>query len=112
MAHDFTNIIAGIHSLSESLPGARWTAKHPFYEGLSLIKKSSLQASQLVQRMISLHLGQTGERNYHNLNDIANDLVELVKQDSPAPHRGGDGIGPARCRFTWMWWNSARWSSI
>jgi len=48
-----------------------------------LIKKSSLQASQLVQRMINLHLGQTGERNYHNLNDIANDLVELVTKILP-----------------------------
>jgi signal transduction histidine kinase len=79
MAHDFTNIIAGIHSLSESFLSAL-QPRHPFFEGLSLIKKSSLQASQLVQRMISLHLGQTGERNYHNLNDIANDLVELVKK--------------------------------
>jgi len=79
MAHDFTNIIAGIHSLSESFLSSL-EPQHPFYEGLALIKKSSLQASQLVQRMISLHLGQTGERNYHNLNDIANDLVELVKK--------------------------------
>ena len=82
MAHDFTNIIAGIHSLSESFLSSL-EPKHPFYEGLALIKKSSLQASQLVQRMISLHLGQTGERNYHNLNDIANDLVELVKKILP-----------------------------
>jgi signal transduction histidine kinase len=82
MAHDFTNIIAGIHSLSESfLSGVG--EEHPFYEGLSLIKKSSLQASQLVQRMINLHLGQTGERNYHNLNDIANDLVELITKILP-----------------------------
>jgi PAS domain S-box-containing protein len=82
MAHDFTNIIAGIHSLSESFLSSL-EPQHPFYEGLSLIKKSSLQASQLVQRMISLHLGQTGERNYHNLNDIVNDLVELVKKILP-----------------------------
>jgi signal transduction histidine kinase len=82
MAHDFTNIIAGIHSLSESFLSSLDPA-HPFHEGLSLIKKSSLQASQLVQRMIALHLGQTGERNYHNLNDIANDLVELVTKILP-----------------------------
>ena len=82
MAHDFTNIIAGIHSLSESFLSSLEPA-HPFYEGLTLIKKSSLQAGQLVQRMINLHLGQTGERNYHNLNDIANDLVELVKKILP-----------------------------
>jgi hypothetical protein len=50
---------------------------------LELIKKSSRQASQLVQRMINLHVGQTGERNYHNLNDIAGDLVDLVKKILP-----------------------------
>lgn len=33
--------------------------------------------------MIALHLGQTGERNYHNLNDIAKDLVELVTKILP-----------------------------
>ena len=82
MAHDFTNIIAGIHSLSESFLSSLDPA-HPFHEGLSLIKKSSLQASQLVQRMIALHLGQTGERAYHNLNDIAKDLVELVTKILP-----------------------------
>jgi signal transduction histidine kinase len=82
MAHDFTNIIAGIHSLSESFLSSL-EPEHPFHEGLSLIKKSSLQAGQLVQRMINLHLGQTGERNYHNLNDIANDLVELVTKILP-----------------------------
>jgi signal transduction histidine kinase len=77
MAHDFTNIIAGIHSLSESFLSTLESV-HPFFEGLTLIKKSSLQAGQLVQRMINLHLGQTGERQYHNLNEIAHDLVELV----------------------------------
>ncbi len=82
MAHDFTNVIAGIHSLSESFL-TQVDGQHPFHEGLSLIKKSSLQASQLVQRMINLHLGQTGERNYHNLNDIAGDLGELVKKILP-----------------------------
>ncbi|HZQ47858.1 MAG TPA: ATP-binding protein, partial [Verrucomicrobiae bacterium] len=82
MAHDFRNIMAGIHSLSESYLD-QIDEQHPFQEGLSLIKKNSLQASQLVQRMINLHLGQTGERNYHNLNEIATDLVELVSKILP-----------------------------
>jgi signal transduction histidine kinase len=82
MAHDFTNIIAGIHSLSESFL-AQTTEEHPFHEGLSLIKKSSLQASQLVQRMVNLHLGQTGERNYHDLNEVTTDLVELIRKILP-----------------------------
>lgn len=88
MAHDFRNIMAGIHSLSESYL-AEVEESHPFQEGLTLIKKNSLQASQLVQRMINLHLGQTGERNYHNLNDIATDLVELISKILPRRIRVG-----------------------
>jgi len=82
MAHDFTNIIAGIHSLSEQFL-EQAPEGHPFHEGLGLIKKSSLQASQLVQRMVNLHLGQIGEHNYHNLNDITTDLVELIRKTLP-----------------------------
>ena len=48
LAHDFRNIMAGIHSLSESFL-SQVEPQHPFQEGLSLIKNSSLQASQLVQ---------------------------------------------------------------
>jgi hypothetical protein len=69
---------------------------HPFHEGLSLIKKSSLQASQLVQRMISLHLGQIGERNYHNLNDITGDLVDLVKKILPRRIQLGSELAAAQ----------------
>ena len=112
MAHDFTNIIAGIHSLSEQFL-EQTTADHPFHEGLALIKKNSLQASQLVQRMVNLHLGQTGERNYHNLNDITTDLVELIRKTLPrriqvdvdlapvAPARpsGCGGISPGGHQF-------------
>ena len=82
MAHDFTNIIAGIHSLSEQFL-EQTTTEHPFHEGLGLIKKNSLQASQLVQRMVNLHLGQTGERNYHDLNAVTTDLVELIRKILP-----------------------------
>jgi signal transduction histidine kinase len=95
MAHDFTNIIAGIHSLSESFLSTL-EPQHPFYEGLALIKKSSLQAGQLVQRMISLHLGQTGERDYHNLNDIAIDLLDLVKKILPRRIVMGTELDPAQ----------------
>ena len=77
MAHDFRNVIAGIHSLSESFL-CQVDERHPFKEGLALIKNNSWQASQLVQRMINLHLSRTGERNYHDLNEIAKDLMDLV----------------------------------
>ena len=79
LAHDFGNIMAGIHSLSESfldqIDGA-----HPFREGLSLIQRNSMQASQLVHRIINLHLGKTGDRNYHNLNDIIAEIQDLVRK--------------------------------
>jgi PAS domain S-box-containing protein len=79
MAHDFTNMIAGIHSLSESYL-SQLTLSHPFYDGLSLIKKTSLQASQLVRRIINLHVGKVGESNYHDLNAVVSDLVDLCRK--------------------------------
>src|SRR5262249_7318681 len=62
LAHDFSNIMAGIHSLSETFL-SQVDAQHPFSEGLGLIRAHSLQASQLVHRIIHLHHGKTGERN-------------------------------------------------
>jgi signal transduction histidine kinase len=82
MAHDFRNIMAGIHSLSESFL-LQIEERSPFKEGLTLIKNNSLQASQLVKRMINLHLGQTGERNYQDLNEITTDVAELVGKILP-----------------------------
>ncbi len=82
MAHDFSNIMAGIHSLSESYLSTV-DERHEFAEGLTLIKKNSLQASQMVHRMINLHIGQAGERNYHNLNEIVGDLASLVRRILP-----------------------------
>ena len=82
LAHDFGNVMAGIHALSESFL-AQVEPEHPFHEGLDLIKKSSQQASQLVHRIINLHQGKTGENNYHNLNDLAADLAELTRKITP-----------------------------
>ncbi|HET7625018.1 MAG TPA: ATP-binding protein [Verrucomicrobiae bacterium] len=82
MAHDFRNMMAGIHSLSESFL-SEVDAKHPFHEGLALIKKNSQHASQLVHGIINLHLGETGERNYYNLNDLASELADLVGKIFP-----------------------------
>lgn len=82
LAHDFGNIMAGIHSLSESFL-EQLDAAHPFREGLSLIQRNSMQANQLVHRIIHLHLGKTGDRNYHNLNDIVSELEDLVRKITP-----------------------------
>jgi signal transduction histidine kinase len=82
MAHDFSNIMAGIHSLSESFL-TQVEASHSFHEGLSLIKSNSLQAGQLVHRMIHLHRGQTGERAYLDLNTLVMEVVELLRKILP-----------------------------
>lgn len=82
LAHDFSNVMAGIHSLSETFL-TQLEAGHPFHEGLGLIRKSSLQASQLVHRIVNLHLGKPGERNFHDLNQIVGELLELVRKIIP-----------------------------
>lgn len=82
MAHDFSNIMTGIHGLSETYL-SQIQPSHEFFEGLGLIKNSSMQASHLVHKMINLHLNQTGERNYHDLNEIVTDLAALVRRILP-----------------------------
>lgn len=82
LAHDFGNIMAGIHSLSESFID-QVEARHPFAEGLGLIKRNSMQASQLVHRIINLHLGKTGDCNYHNLNEMVTDILDLIRKIIP-----------------------------
>ncbi len=82
LAHDFSNVMAGIHSLSESFH-KELEESHPFWEGMGLITKSALQASQLVHRIVNLHLGKPGERNYHDLNQIVSELLELVRKVIP-----------------------------
>jgi PAS domain S-box-containing protein len=81
LAHDFGNVMAGIHALSETfLEGGD---KAELNEGLTLIKKYTRQASQLVHRIINLHQGKTGETNYHNLNEITADLADMVRKILP-----------------------------
>jgi two-component system, cell cycle sensor histidine kinase and response regulator CckA len=82
LAHDFGNVMAGIHALSESFLD-QVGSSHEFTEGLELIKDNAQQASQLVHRIINLHQGKTGESHYHNLKEIATDLAELVRKIIP-----------------------------
>jgi signal transduction histidine kinase len=82
LAHDFSNIMAGIMALSEAFQ-AQMEKEHPFQEGLALIKRNSVQANQLVQRILSLHRGKVGERNYHNLNEVVKDTVDVVRKIIP-----------------------------
>ncbi len=82
LAHDFSNIMAGIVSLSETIL-SQLESGHPFCEGMSLIKQNSLQAHQLVHKIIHLHHGKTGTSQYCDLNELVQELVDLVKKILP-----------------------------
>jgi len=82
LAHDFGNILAGIHALAETLePGPDGDAG--LRDGMDLIKRNAMQASQLVRRVLSLHQGRPGEYAYSDLNEQVTDLAELVRKVIP-----------------------------
>jgi PAS domain S-box-containing protein len=82
LAHDFSNIMSGILSLTELIL-SQTSAEDQHSPTLNMIKQSSLQASQLVQRIVSLHRSKTGVRQYLDLNQVVPDLVELVGKVLP-----------------------------
>ena len=82
LGHDFSNILAGIHSLSESFL-SQLSADHPFHEGMSLIRQNAMVASQLVHRIVNLHRSQAGERSYYNLNEVVTELADLLEKILP-----------------------------
>ncbi len=82
LAHDFSNIMAGIHSLSETFQ-EQVGPDHPFSEGLALIKANSLQATQLIHRILQLHHGKLGERTYRDLTELTREVLELVRKIVP-----------------------------
>ncbi|MBI3876443.1 MAG: hypothetical protein HY300_10920 [Verrucomicrobia bacterium] len=92
LAHDFSNLLTSVHSLAEALIG-QVEAGHPFEESLALIRTNSLQAAQLVRRIMGLHHGKTGERSYHDLNAIVADVSDLVCK--MLPRRVQVNVAPA-----------------
>ncbi len=82
LAHDLSNVMAGILALSEAFQ-TDLAKDHPFQEGLALIKRNAAQASQMVRRVRQLHEGKSGERSYHDLNELVTDLVELLRKTVP-----------------------------
>jgi signal transduction histidine kinase len=79
LAHDFSNIMAGIYSLSETYQSSI-DPSDELHVGFGLIKRNSLQATQLVQRILSLHQGKVGNRNYYNANELVTDTLEVVRK--------------------------------
>jgi signal transduction histidine kinase len=82
LAHDFSNQLSGILSLTE-LVLSQLGRENPSAPTLDLIKQSALQASQLVHRIVNLHRSKTGLRQYLDLNQIVSELGELVRKVLP-----------------------------
>jgi signal transduction histidine kinase len=79
LAHDFSNIMAGIYSLSETYQ-ASLPEENEFFQGFGLIRRNAMQATQLVQRILALHQGKVGQRNYYNANELLTDAIEVVRK--------------------------------
>ena len=82
LAHDFSNVMAGIHALSESFLDQVGT-KHEFTEGLQQIRDCTQQAGKLVHRIVSLHQSKPGAIYFHNLNELATDVADLARKMLP-----------------------------
>ncbi|SPE62323.1 putative Histidine kinase [Verrucomicrobia bacterium] len=82
LAHDFNNVLSGILSLSE-LVLAQSGPEAPHSRSLQLIKDSVLQAAQIMQRVVSLHRGTGGSRQYLDLNKVVPEVAELVRKVLP-----------------------------
>jgi PAS domain S-box-containing protein len=79
LAHDFCNIMTGIVALSETFE-AEFGDNASLHNGLVLIRSTAGQASELAHRIRQLHQGTPGEKNYHDLNEIASSMVELLQK--------------------------------
>ncbi len=79
LAHDFSNIMAGIYSLSETYQ-ASIPSGTELDQAFSLIKRNAMQATQLVQRILSLHQGKVGQRNYYNASELVTDTIEVARK--------------------------------
>ncbi len=79
LAHDFCNIMTGIVSLSETFEHELGDNEN-LKSGLTLIRSTATQASELSRRIRQLHQGRPGEKNYHDLNEIVTSMAELLQK--------------------------------
>jgi len=77
LVHDFSNLMAGIYSISELYFGMI-PKDDPMANGLGQIKKSAMQAQKLVRRIIDLHRDKPTRRATHDLRSLIKDQMDLV----------------------------------
>lgn len=77
LVHDFSNLMAGIFSISELYYGMM-KKDDPMANGMKQIKKSTMQAQRLVRRIIDLHKDKPVARVSHDLRDLLKDQMDLI----------------------------------
>lgn len=77
LVHDFSNLMAGIFSISE-LYYSMMEKDDPMSNGMRQIKKSTMQAQRLVRRIIDLHRDKPAARASHDLRDLLKDQMDLI----------------------------------
>lgn len=77
LVHDFSNLMAGIYSISELYHGMMEN-DDPMAKGMGQIKKSAMQAQKLVRRIIDLHREKPASRTVHDLRLLLKDQMDLV----------------------------------
>ena len=77
LVHDFSNLMAGIFSISELYHGMM-EKDDPMAKGMGQIKKSAMQAQKLVRRIIDLHREKAASRTIHDLRLLLKDQMDLV----------------------------------
>ncbi len=78
LVHDFSNLMAGIYSISELYHGMM-EKDDPMANGMGQIRKSTMQAQRLVRRIIDLHREKPASRAVHDLRLLLKDQMDLVE---------------------------------
>lgn len=78
LVHDFSNLMGGIYSLSE-LYLEQIKPEESMHEGLTHIKKNTMQAQKLVRRIIDLHKEPENQRSLIDIDAVCKDQVELAE---------------------------------
>ena len=77
LVHDFSNLMAGIYSISELYHGMM-EKDDPMANGMGQIRKSTMQAQNLVRRIIDLHREKPATRTIHDLRLLLKDQLDLI----------------------------------
>jgi len=78
LVHDFSNLMAGIYSISELYFGMM-EKDDPMANGMGQIKKSAMQAQKLVRRIIDLHREKPANRAVQDLRLLLKDQMDLLE---------------------------------